>query len=60
MFKLTVYLKTGHEISVECGSFNFTSDPISGGFLGYEIKNSNQQAGFDIDQIAAYKAEVIS
>ncbi|GJM80162.1 hypothetical protein HMSSN139_26580 [Paenibacillus sp. HMSSN-139] len=60
MFKLTVYLKSGHEISVECGSFKFTRDPISGSFIGYEIKNTNQQADFDINQIAAYKAEVIS
>lgn len=55
--KLTIYLKSGQSISVECEEFEFSYYNDSLEFSAYDIKEPSFKVSMVPSQIAAYTAE---
>lgn len=62
MYRLEVYLKSGHTMVIECESFTFQFSYLSGCYTGYELTGMTNvdRAGIVPDQIAGYTAKEIT
>jgi hypothetical protein len=57
MFKLTVHLKSGQNISLKCKNYDFTYDRVTLNFTGYTLTKPSKIVSIVPNQIAAYTAE---
>lgn len=59
MRKINIYLKSGNIIEVVCESWEFKVDNLTGGFIGYNLKDFKNFKHISIDPtcIEAYTVE---
>jgi len=53
-YKLTVFLKSGHTVVLNCDGWKFSFNNATGEYTSYSIQNADKNFGFVINQIAGY------